>query len=510
MAYTPLQLGSSVSSSEAVSRSLVKINTMLSELFNITPGAIDWTNFSNTILPSTDSTYDLGSADKKWRSLYVSGDTIYIGNAALSITADGNIQVNGSTISPTFSYNDLTDVPAFAPVALSNSYNDLSNKPSIPTIPTTISSFTNDSGFLNTASVTALLTWNNISNKPGFAPVALSNNYNDLSNKPSFSGLATEIFVTTAIGNLVSTAPTALNTLGELSAALGNDANFSGTVAASLDNRLRIDVNSQNLSTLQKANAVTNLGLATVAVSGSYEDLTNKPTISLSQVNADWNATSGVAQILNKPVLFSGSYIDLTNKPTIETLVPPQANNSGKVLSTTGTAVFWSSLSLSSLTGISITSLEPGQVLKYDGVNWYNGVDLSGSGEGGAMAARTIRSAVTTSIVNGASQNITITGFKGYIIYKIQTSAAAWVRAYTSIAERTADESRIITTDPAPGSGVVAEVITTGAQVVNMAPATFGFSNEDIPNNNIPIRVTNRSGSAAAITVILTLVQIEA
>jgi hypothetical protein len=510
MSYTPLQLGSTASSAEAVSRSLVKIDTMLSELFNITPGAIDWANFSNTILPSADSIYDLGSADKKWRSLYVSGNTIYIGDAALSITEDGNIQVNGTTISPSVNYEDLIGAPALAPVALSNSYNDLSNKPSIPTVPTTISSFTNDSGFLNTASVTALLTWNNISNKPGFAPVALSNNYNDLSNKPSFTGYATETFVTTAIGNLVSTAPAALDTLAELSAALGNDSNFSGTVTTSLSNRLRIDVNNQNLNTTQKNNAVTNLGLATVAVSGNYEDLTNTPTISLSQVNADWNAVSGVAQILNKPTLFSGSYVDLTNKPTIETLVPPQTNNSGRVLSTNGSAVFWSALSLTSLTGVAISSPTSGQVLKYDGVNWYNGVDLSGSGDGGALSNRTITAAATATIADGASENITVTGFKGYIIYKIQTSAAAWVRAYTSTAERTADQSRTITTDPTPGSGVVAEVITTGSQVVNMAPVTMGFSNEDTPDNNIPIRVTNRSGSAASITVTMTLVQIEA
>lgn len=33
------------------------------------------------------------------------------------------------------------------------------------------------------------------------------------------------------------------------------------------------------------------------------------------QVNADWNVTEGVAQILNKPALFSGDYNDLTNKP---------------------------------------------------------------------------------------------------------------------------------------------------------------------------------------------------
>lgn len=58
-----------------------------------------------------------------------------------------------------------------------------------------------------------------------------------------------------------------------------------------------------------------------MALSGSYNDLSNKPTIPAAQVNSDWNANSGVARILNKPslatVATSGSYNDLTNKPTI-------------------------------------------------------------------------------------------------------------------------------------------------------------------------------------------------
>lgn len=64
--------------------------------------------------------------------------------------------------------------------------------------------------------------------------------------------------------------------------------------------------------------------LATVATSGSYNDLSNKPTIPAAQVNSDWNANSGVAEILNKPslatVATSGSYTDLSNKPTIPTV----------------------------------------------------------------------------------------------------------------------------------------------------------------------------------------------
>lgn len=78
--------------------------------------------------------------------------------------------------------------------------------------------------------------------------------------------------------------------------------------------------------------------LATVATSGSYNDLSNKPTIPAAQVNSDWNASSGVAQILNKPslatVATSGSYSDLSNKPTI-----PTVNNATLTIQKNGVAV---------------------------------------------------------------------------------------------------------------------------------------------------------------------------
>ena len=55
--------------------------------------------------------------------------------------------------------------------------------------------------------------------------------------------------------------------------------------------------------------------------SSGVAQILNKPTIPAAQVNSDWNASSGVAQILNKPTLAavatSGAYADLTGKPTI-------------------------------------------------------------------------------------------------------------------------------------------------------------------------------------------------
>lgn len=66
------------------------------------------------------------------------------------------------------------------------------------------------------------------------------------------------------------------------------------------------------------------LGFATVSTTGSYTDLTDKPTIPAAQQQVNWNATSGITSILNKPTLAtvatSGSYSDLSNKPTINDL----------------------------------------------------------------------------------------------------------------------------------------------------------------------------------------------
>ena len=52
------------------------------------------------------------------------------------------------------------------------------------------------------------------------------------------TNIATTAYVTTAIANLVDSSPSALNTLNELAAALGDDANFSTTVTNSIATKL--------------------------------------------------------------------------------------------------------------------------------------------------------------------------------------------------------------------------------------------------------------------------------
>jgi hypothetical protein len=60
---------------------------------------------------------------------------------------------------------------------------------------------------------------------------------------------------------------------------------------------------------LLKANTAD---ISAVGFSNDYDDLDNKPTIPNAQVNSDWNATSGVAEILNKPTIPTATS-DLTN-----------------------------------------------------------------------------------------------------------------------------------------------------------------------------------------------------
>ena len=71
-------------------------------------------------------------------------------------------------------------------------------------------------------------------------------------------------YVDTEVAGIVDTAPAALNTLNELAAALGDDANFATTTATSLGEKL---VKASNLSDLTNAGtARSNLGLGTSAV----------------------------------------------------------------------------------------------------------------------------------------------------------------------------------------------------------------------------------------------------
>lgn len=147
-----------------------------------------------------------------------------------------------------------------------------------------------------------------------------------------------------------------------------------------------------------------------------------------------------------------------------------------------------------------------GQVLATNGSGTLSWVAAS---SGAGFASRVAIPGTTATLANGATENITIAGFKGYVLYKIQTSVAAWVRIYTTSAARAADSSRTEGVDPLPGAGVLAEVITTGDATIGMTPGVIGFNDDNAPTSSIYLAITNKSGTSSTVTTTLTILQIE-
>ena len=144
------------------------------------------------------------------------------------------------------------------------------------------------------------------------------------------------------------------------------------------------------------------------------------------------------------------------------------------------------------------------------GSRGYNGsVGFAGSAGAGSLPSRTTRSVTTSALAVNGSASVVIDGFKGYDIYSIQVNEAAWVTVYTSADALSSDASRDISTSPNTGTGVIAEIVTSGPSLQLITPAVRGFSSENPPTNAIPLKVVNNGTATAAITVTLTLIQTE-
>lgn len=217
----------------------------------------------------------------------------------------------------------ILNKPTLAAVATSGSYNDLTNKPSIPS-----GQIQSDWTQTNNAEV------DYIKNKPTLATVATSGSYNDLSNKPTIPTVNNATLTITQNGTSVGTftANASSNKTIAVTDTTYSDATTSASGLMSASDKTKLDgiatgaeVNVQanwTQTTTTADDYIKNKPtLATVATSGSYNDLSNKPTIPAAQVNSDWNSASGVSQILNKPTLAtvatSGAYSDLSGTPDV-------------------------------------------------------------------------------------------------------------------------------------------------------------------------------------------------
>ena len=127
------------------------------------------------------------------------------------------------------------------------------------------------------------------------------------------------------------------------------------------------------------------------------------------------------------------------------------------------------------------------------------------------LQSRSTVSATTGSLAYQTSATVTIPVAKGYALYSIQSSVGSWVTIYTNTTSMSNDSSRSITTDPTPGSGVIAESVTTGASTTyaNFTPAVIGYNTDGPATTNLYMKIYNNSGSTGTVTITLTYLKLE-
>lgn len=223
---------------------------------------------------------------------------------------------------------EIPVLPTLADVATSGDYEDLANTPTIPNVPEWAMSSTKPSYTVSeiNGAQEELVSGTNIKTINGSSVLGSGNitiqgggggdvnviesiTFNgsavpvDASKNAAITYSAPVTSVNGNTGDVAISIPTKVSDLtndsGFITSYTETDPVFSASVASSIT---AADITAWNgKSTF--SGSYNDLTDKPTLFSGDYNDLSNKPTIPSAQVNSDWNASSGVAQILNKPTI---------------------------------------------------------------------------------------------------------------------------------------------------------------------------------------------------------------
>ena len=293
---------------------------------------IDWADGPYFLKTETDPTGGTNYTIEGTQQLLSVPYALYAGHAANSFSG---------------SYNDLTDQPDIPQIpenvsAFNNDagYITMDSIPEIPTVPTNVSAFTNDAGYITMDSVPSIPT--NVSyftNDAGYVTESTLTTENYITqNDLITNNYVTEADIPTNVsafnndaGYITMDSIPEIPTVPTNVSAFVNDAGYVTQSTLTTENYItQNDLITNNYVT--EADIPTNVSAFTN--DAGYITLAQVP----AQVNADWDATTGAAQILNKPTIPTvptnvssftndANYVTVGQIPTIPTLVSTFEND---------------------------------------------------------------------------------------------------------------------------------------------------------------------------------------
>ena len=233
----------------------VKIANLESEVSTLASGSSN--TFTTTveaqnIIPAADDTYSLGTPSLAWKDVYVGPGSLYVNgqkvleddSGTITFTADSDQSLTIKTLG-----SGETTVQSVAGVNLTATESgDIA--------------LTTSSGNIELKGTVQLLSGKRITDSAG-TKIEFgddldmnSNKITELGTPSANADAATKLYVDTSIADLADSAPTTLDTLNELAAALGDDANFSTTVTNSIASKLTsanvvVTVGASSITTTQ-------------------------------------------------------------------------------------------------------------------------------------------------------------------------------------------------------------------------------------------------------------------
>lgn len=271
------------------------------------------------ILPTSNADYDIGSADYKVRHLFLSDNSLHIGDHAIRPNENGDLMNAKRDRSGGDPYVNLSGIPAGSGAGQNRTFTTATDGNSIANASAIFSSM--DAGSLFTFvgkadDGSSFGTWRLVSYSAGSSgssgstivctPVAYNKASNDNISNAIFSPVTgTTNLVVEAVTNLVATGANDMVTLpGALKLASGETVSFGDVAVGVSGGELQVGGTQVMKST----------SLATVATTGAYSDVTGTPTLATVATTGAYADVTGTPTLAT--VATSGSYADLSNKPT--------------------------------------------------------------------------------------------------------------------------------------------------------------------------------------------------